>query len=260
MIQSSQPDEPPVVTHETDNSHTRDTHDTRDAHDTKHKFSTVCRYFRRGTCKHGLRGNDCRFTHRQVCKKFTQHGSRQPNGCNLGKKCQRFHPLMCLDSLRKSECFNEKCTYNHIKGTRRQPPLIRNNQQKQDATLDDKQSPEENLNTEPAVARDNQPDNFLEMIRLMKAELITAMNTQIAALTTQVRGIQQMQSQQTLMPMHQTTFQPHPQNVMPRQQLPVPIQMNAYAQQTIPQAPQVPQGAFQMIRQIQPPTQIQVHH
>ena len=168
---------------------------------------------------------------------------------------------MCLDSLRKSECFNEKCTYNHIKGTRRQPPLTRNNQQKQDATLDDKQSPEENnLSTEPAVARDNQPDHFLEMIRLMKAELITAMNTQIAALTTQVRGIQQMQSQQTLMPMHQTTFQPHPQNVMPRQQLPVPIQMNAYAQQTLPQAPQVPQGAFQMIRQIQPPTQIQVHH
>ena len=218
----------------------------------KTKFDTVCRYFRRGTCKHGLRGNDCRFTHPQVCKKYTQHGTRQPNGCNFGKKCKRFHPLMCMDSLRKSECFNEKCTFNHIKGTRRQPLLTRNNQQKEKLT--NKQTPKTtttNTTTEQINAEESHGGNFLEMIRLMKAELITTMNTQIASLATQIQGIQQMQTHQTLMPMHQVPYQNQSHVMIPRLHHPVPIQMNSQSPQTY--ASQIPLGAHQ----IQASTQIQ---
>ena len=71
------------------------------------KSTEVCRYFHRGTCKHGLRGTECRYSHPKMCRKFVQHGTRQPTGCNLGQRCKFFHPLMCLDSLRNSECYNE---------------------------------------------------------------------------------------------------------------------------------------------------------
>ena len=95
------------------------------------KINTICRYFRRGTCKHGLRGNDCKYLHPQMCREFVQHGTRQPTWCNLGKKCKQFHPLMCLNSLRANECLYENCSYNHIKGTRRQPTLIKDDHQKE---------------------------------------------------------------------------------------------------------------------------------
>ena len=77
----------------------------------KNKVPMICRFFKNGTCKYGLKGRDCRFDHPKPCKKFIQHGTRQPRGCNLGKKCKLFHPKMCFDSLRKGECFFETCRY-----------------------------------------------------------------------------------------------------------------------------------------------------
>lgn len=184
------------------------------------KSDLVCRYFRRGTCKHGLRGADCRYKHPQMCRKFTQHGTRQPNGCNLGKRCKQFHPLMCLDSLKTSECFNEKCSFNHIKGTRRQPKLIRNNQQECSSSSpakshrnnsdSDLPAADSNISAKEPV-EENQTGHFLEIIRLMKAEILSTMNQQIASLTAQIQSIQP--SVHRIVPPPQM---PYPQHVIPQ--------------------------------------------
>ena len=217
---------------------------------TPKKLTQVCRYFRRGTCKHGLRGVECKYSHPQMCRKFLQHGTRQPTGCNLGQRCKFFHPLMCLDSLRNSECYNENCTYHHVVGTRRQPKLIKNQQQDQitatKSKMSDEQHPEERDLTNEQVEekrkelqstnqddeRNNQSDHFLELIRLLKAEIISSMNVQISALAAQIQGIQQVQARQ-MIPLQMTHYQPGMTQVdnpllftpQPRGSNPIPIQL-----------------------------------
>ena len=34
---------------------------------------TICRFYKTGNCKHGLKGNDCKFLHPRMCRKFTLH-------------------------------------------------------------------------------------------------------------------------------------------------------------------------------------------
>ena len=92
------------------------------------KSKVICRFFRNRKCKHGIKGIGCKFTHPKICSKFTQHGTRQPRGCKLGKKCPDFHPKMCINSLRKGECFDESCKFSHVKGTQRHPPVTLNKQ------------------------------------------------------------------------------------------------------------------------------------
>ena len=213
----------------------------------KSKVETVCRFFRRGTCKHGLRGTECRYQHPQMCRKFTQHGTRQPHGCNLGKSCKLFHPLMCLDSLRKSECLDEKCTYQHIKGTRRQPKLITNSISSQvapPARNDHTQAKDSNSadNSDPPLIPVNecQPDHFLEVVRLLKAEILSTMNERLASLTAQIQNIQR--------PMG------YPPNLLPY--LPPPQQTNPQQMFT----PLIPRGTHQapLQQQTQGPRPLQI--
>ena len=199
----------------------------------EHKPEAVCRYFRRGNCKHGLRGSECRYSHPQMCKKFLKHGTRQPNGCNLGKRCKQFHPLMCMDSLKKSECLNEKCTFNHIKGTRRQHKLFKNNQQ--NMPISSSPTPAEKPAVEKTTKDDNQADHFLDVVRLLKAEIISTMNAQIASLATQIQGIQQVQAQQfpsLQMPYYQPAIIPPSQSQMNQQLLFTPQILQGTQQRT----------------------------
>ena len=213
--------------------------DPVDQKGSQQKSDIICRYFRRGTCKHGLRGNDCRYSHPQMCKKFMQHGTRQPNGCKLGKKCKQFHPLMCIDSLKKSECFNEQCTFNHIKGTRRQPKLIKNNQHSNSSPAASPNPPLRPAEEKPPE-NDNQADHFLEVVRLLKAEIITSMNNQISTLAAQIHDIKQTQAQR-IPPQPMTQYyQPviHPRNQFPMNLFPPQIIQGA--QQAAPSRMQTP--------------------
>ena len=220
------------------------------------KSKTVCRFFRRGTCKHGLRGNDCNYSHPKMCSKFLQHGTRQPHGCNRGKSCKQFHPLMCMDSLKKSECLNEKCTYNHIKGTRRLPKLVKNNQlgsksnqtgtsgQGSNGTPHTKQiqhstSPISDTEPQTESSTTTNDNHFLEVVRLLKAEIISTMNTQIATLASQIKGIQQVQAQQPTqqIPYYQHTMFPLAQPRMNPQLLVTPQMPQRVLQQHSIQMP-----------------------
>ena len=82
--------------------------------------SRICKHYIKGSCKHGIKGKDCRFEHPKACRKLMNHGTRAKLGCQEGKKCSSFHPKMCFESLRKGECFNNSCNFAHVKGTKRQ--------------------------------------------------------------------------------------------------------------------------------------------
>ena len=81
-----------------------------------------CRHYRRGNCKYGRKGVGCPFPHPKECMKFVKHGFDSKTGCNEGRRCKAFHPVMCKYSLHKKVCTNPDCRYPHIKGTRRTQP------------------------------------------------------------------------------------------------------------------------------------------
>ena len=149
-----------------------------------------CRFFLKGTCKFGLSGKECKFEHPKVCKKFTQHGTRQPRGCKLGQSCKDYHPKMCLNSLRKGECFSESCKYNHVKGTKRHPPQIKMNTTQSAVTSSDAHV------TAPtaAMAEPESNGNFLELIRHMKADILQTFEEKMKQLTNAISVIQAQQA------------------------------------------------------------------
>ena len=156
-------------------------------HKENEKSQTICKFFKNSKCRHGMKGKGCNFTHPNVCLKFTQNGTRQPRGCNLGKKCTDFHPAMCINSLRKGECFSQSCKFNHIRGTKRHPPQAKTNENNSDNSKPT-EVPIQNSNQSQPNAQGN---NFLEVIRLLKAELLQSMELKMSSLTNQIQQLQQ---------------------------------------------------------------------
>ena len=85
------------------------------------KVDKICLFYRKNKCRHGMKGAECRFYHPAKCPKYISHGSRGPHGCTKGEDCSFFHPTLCRFSLKKKECFDENCKYQHLKGTQRKP-------------------------------------------------------------------------------------------------------------------------------------------
>ena len=166
----------------------------------KDKKQITCKFFAKGSCRHGLSGEGCNYDHPELCRKFTEHGTRQPRGCNKGKQCKHFHPQMCLNSLRTGKCLSQHCRYRHIKGTARHEKDGERNVNRTN------HPPREHIPPTPdndqPTAPPNTSDHFLEALRLLKAELLQ----EIAHIKTQVQEplkYQQMMmnhQQQYLMP------------------------------------------------------------
>ena len=190
----------------------------------KSKSEVLCRHFREGNCKHGMKGRECKYNHPKVCSKFTQHGTRQPRGCAKGRKCEHFHPKMCMDSLRKGECFTETCRFNHVKGTKRHPPVRKINVEENRVKG---KSGEDNLPRKKSiVGENNDTGSFLEMISLLKQEILETLNQKITSIQSQIQQIHQAQSstfpqaamyQQTQLPStNPVLYRPaHPQTPAP---------------------------------------------
>ena len=88
----------------------------------------ICDLYRKGACPHGMKGTNkvegqvCQFSHPKGCQKYISFGSRGKKGCGSRSKCQLFHPVLCRYSIKQRLCTNDKCTFVHLKGTRRQKP------------------------------------------------------------------------------------------------------------------------------------------
>ena len=94
--------------------------DSNDMQET-HKTRPACRFYMKGKCKHSIKGKKCAYDHPKACPKLMKHGNKAPMGCNAGTRCPQFHPRMCSSSIRNGTCFNNLCTFAHVKGTKRQP-------------------------------------------------------------------------------------------------------------------------------------------
>ena len=160
------------------------------------KSKRICKFYDKGSCIHGISGENCNFAHPEVCRKFTQHGTRQPRGCKRGKKCHFFHPTMCIHSLRKGECKNQRCSYRHVQGTRRPLPNTSSNDNNMRTSAVTDKIANTGVIKHPAeeMSKNNQNDNkqqnhFLEIIRLLKAEFLTElqeMNAKIVDIKSQI--------------------------------------------------------------------------
>lgn len=170
------------------------------------KNDTICRFYNKGSCKHGVAGDECSFSHPEVCRKFTKFGTRQPRGCNLGKKCKFHHPVMCIYSLRKGECQNNRCSFRHLLGTKRPPPEEPRNSQERTTSQTPQTRAEQTLSqTQEQADRgssaqhtndappNNQisPGDFLDVGRLWKAEIMQEMDGRLESIKALIMNLYQ---------------------------------------------------------------------
>ena len=94
--------------------------------DAPRNVTKVCTLYKKGICPHGLKGNKvidgkkCILSHPKTCMIYAAYGSKDPRGCKLGSSCTYFHPVLCRYSVKSRRCTNEKCTFVHLKGTKRE--------------------------------------------------------------------------------------------------------------------------------------------
>ena len=160
----------------------------------------ICVYYRNNRCRHGMKGKECSFIHPERCKKLMQHGTKQPDGCNLGRKCSFFHPKMCPSSITKRTCYDEKCQLAHVKGTKKKPPLNESRNEvkitnedksrKVSSAVDSITSAQPSNSGNPTKPNEDSSNSnassFLEAIRLLKQELCEAMDKKIAMSLSQM--------------------------------------------------------------------------
>ena len=85
----------------------------------------LCRYFKKGTCVHGLKGNKvvnsikCGYLHPKRCFKYLNFKDDKKKGCVKGGNCQYYHPPICPNSLQNKVCEDTKCKMPHLKSFRR---------------------------------------------------------------------------------------------------------------------------------------------
>lgn len=85
------------------------------------QLSDVCVKYRHGNCPHGWSGKRkagpvkaCSKQHPPVCWKFRKFGSKAKGGCKLGKKCTKFHPIVCKISASGESCTRRDCSRIHL--------------------------------------------------------------------------------------------------------------------------------------------------
>ena len=154
----------------------------------------ICAHYRRNQCRFGMKGKDCPFLHPERCKKLLTHGTKQPDGCNQGRKCEHFHPKMCPNSIAKRLCLDDKCQLTHVKGTARKKEP-KKHKQTQEKVIEEKNS-DSGLKNKSNVSPDDNSLNsssFLAMVSLLRKELCEAMDTKIALAISQLNPFNRVQ-------------------------------------------------------------------
>ena len=183
-------------------------HNNGATQDIEARKSRICSFYRRGTCRYGISGKGCSRSHPKPCRKFMQHGNKTPRGCSEGRACSKFHPQICNNSLTKGECLNEKCTFPHIKGTRRlNSPPKRTQIERQ---IDRRREASVTLMKENGKSH-NQED-FLSALAVLKKELMDSFENKIQNLQAQ---IQQVGTAETIQ-FYPQTYR-YPQRAVPHQ-------------------------------------------
>ena len=168
----------------------------------------VCHFYSKGICKHGKVGQDCKFKHPPYCKKFLAYGPKSRSGCDKGQDCELFHPKMCKRSVEHHVCYNAKCTYFHVKGTRRVPPRFKRNQISKQYS-DDHYPNDKNVNGVDSnnTVKSIVNNHFLDLLQQMKVDILQTIDHRFSLLNKPTNHLR---------PPENGEFQNHPP-VLPQQ-------------------------------------------
>ena len=181
----------------------------------------ICHFYRKGNCKHGKSGENCKFSHPSYCKPLLMFGDNHPKGCNKGQSCQFLHPKMCYNSMIKHQCYNLNCKYFHVKHTKRVPPKRvnklqnarreRNWQNSLSTAKQDYSAATSNTDTHHINAPRNQDssEHFLGLFQQMKSDLLQTINQKFAMMSNVSMGQPNPHYTQSQIPLQE---QYHPQN------------------------------------------------
>ena len=145
---------------------------------------------------------------------------------------------MCPTSITKLECFNKSCQFYHIKGTKREPGRTeQHDKAKLNSPNNDSYHPLSQTKSRVNSSKDdnNNDKNFLEIVRILKAEL-TAMDKKITSVLTQVNNSQPKPWQTSMMTYNPAMFQ-HSQVINPHTP-------NQAFQQLLSQTPMIPVNQY----------------
>lgn len=140
---------------------------------TPEQQKVVCRFLKRGSCRHGITGKkgansdeQCKFFHPVVCSR-----SRTKGKCDI-QGCTKFHPKMCYRGINTGKCYNSKCKYwHHSKVERRRPKndhdgQFDNSQPPSFPHISHRGFPRESMNSNAPHSNNN--NSFLELKEEMK--------------------------------------------------------------------------------------------
>jgi hypothetical protein len=190
----------------------------------------MCRFFLRSRCKHGISGQECRFQHMKVCRKFLNNGRHRQYGCNKGQSCENFHVKMCYSSLNERVCVKQDCRFHHLRGTRRYEEH-QNSHEHQVHKNSENSSSHENRTSQSATNAWNPPTEnpFLLITKQLSAQFAEMQRQQSFILNTiQMSNPHQLQPPQQM---------PNPLQPQPSQHVPpnlLPSQVHRAEQKDIP--------------------------
>jgi len=142
---------------------------------------SMCKFFQRGICRHGMAGKGCNYRHPKLCKKMLNHGTKPPNGCTEGRDgCDKFHPKMCPESIDKGQCYKKDCLLRHVRGTKRVMGERPSSKTGPTGTLHHNKVPTTETGTCGSIGSSG---DFLGMLQQLKSDLLAAMDQKLATLT-----------------------------------------------------------------------------
>ena len=185
------------------------------------KKKALCKYFRMGTCTHGISGKrdgECKFDHPKLCPKLMRDGTHKKHGCTLGKKCDFFHPKICSTSLTKRYCYDMECSDWHIKSTVR----IRPDKGVMKSLTQQTSSDESNSSVIPSknqTANEKNDQHFLDLAHCLETKLMKAVDEKLANIAQMIMNLQQqpMIQRYPMQPVIQPTQTNVPQQIQSTQ-------------------------------------------
>ena len=105
---------------------------------------------------------------------------------------------MCPTSITNAKCYDKYCKLKHVKGTKWKQNEIKHSDPPKRPTNSNVGMPEEYVKRDKTVEQ----TNFLEVIRLLKAEILESMDIKLAMFMAQQQSYQkpQYQYQQIYLP------------------------------------------------------------
>jgi hypothetical protein len=142
--------------------------------DDQNRPRRICRYYKKGFCKSG---KTCKFDHPKMCEVFKKNGLAKFSTKGCDGKCGKLHPFACTDSLKKEECYNEKCTFFHTVATKKK---MKTANMKESVKTTKNQTQPQHQN------KDKAEDSFLEFQKTLTQEL-QSMRQQMTWMMTMIR-------------------------------------------------------------------------